>query len=127
MARQTTFGRQLERELVRSAKRGRPTHGALRRAADDAQLVADRFTVRPGWDRVEDGRAVRLSPSETIEVTRFGRFAPRDPLAVVVGWRSAGRALGVGILAAGMGLSWWRGSRWRTGPLGMLGDDDRPW
>ncbi len=123
MARSRTFARQVERELVRTAKRSRPTHGALRRAADDARLVADRFTVRPDWDRVEDGRAVRLSPTETIEVTRIGRFATRDPLAVVVGWRSAGRALGVGVLAAGVALSWWRGSRWGTGPLGMLGDD----
>ncbi|MEX1177168.1 MAG: hypothetical protein WEB09_01790 [Nitriliruptor sp.] len=127
MARRSTYPRQLERELVRAARRQRPGNGAVRRSADDPDLVADRVTVRPDWDRVEGGRAARLSPTETIEVTRSGRFVERDPLAVVVGWRSAGRALGVGALAAGVGLSWWRGSRWGSGPLGMLGDDAGRW
>jgi hypothetical protein len=26
------------------------------------------------------------------------------------------------VLGAGVGLSWWRGSRWGTGPLGELRD-----
>jgi hypothetical protein len=123
VARRVSMARQFERELVRAAKRQRPTHGQVRRAADDPELVADRFTVRPGWDQAVDGRAPRLSSNETIGVSGVGRFAVTDPLAVVVGWRSAGRALGVGILAAGVGLSWWRGSRWGSGPLGSLHQD----
>jgi hypothetical protein len=103
------------------------TTGRSRRAADDPQLVADRFTVRPDWDRIEDGRAAKLSPTETIEVTGVGRFEATDPLAVVVGWRSVGRVLGLGVLAAGVGLSYWRGQRWGTGPLGMLRDDADRW
>jgi hypothetical protein len=127
VARARTLPRQLERELLRAAKRQRPNHGAIRRAADDPQLVADRFTVRPDWDRIEDGRAAKLSPTETIEVTGVGRFEATDPLAVVVGWRSVGRVLGLGVLAAGVGLSYWRGQRWGTGPLGMLRDDADRW
>jgi hypothetical protein len=125
VARRRSIPRQLERELVRAARRQRPQHGAIRRAADDPQLVADRLVVRPDWDRVEDGRAARLSPTETISLRGHGRFADVDPLAVVVGWRSLGRLLGLGVVAAGVGLSWWRGHRWGTGPLGMLGDDHR--
>jgi hypothetical protein len=86
--------------------------------------VADRFSVRPGWDQPEAGRAPRLSVTETIAVTPAGRFATVDPLSVVVGWRSLGRALGIGVLATGIGLSWWRGSRWGTGPLAPLHDDE---
>ncbi|WP_052667146.1 hypothetical protein [Nitriliruptor alkaliphilus] len=126
MARRGTIARDIERELVRAARRQRPTHGQVRRAADDPQLVADRFTVRPDWDRPVDGRAPRLSSTETIAVSGVGRFEGADPLTVVVGWRSLGRLLGVGVLAAGVGLSWWRGSRWGTGPLGTI-RDDRPW
>jgi hypothetical protein len=116
------FPRQLERELVRAAKRQRPNHGRLRRAADDPGVIADRFTVRPGWDEAVDGRAPRLASTETIAVTRHGRFAATDPLQVAVGWRSAGRVLGLAILGTGIGLSWWRGQRWGTGPLGDLRD-----
>lgn len=126
MAQRSTIARDIERELVRAARRQRPTHGQVRRSADDPQLVADRFTVRPDWDRSVDGRAPRLSSTETIAVTGAGRFAGTDPLTVVVGWRSIGRVLGVGVLAAGVGLSWWRGSRWGTGPLGSI-RDDAPW
>ncbi len=121
-----SFARQFERELVRAARRQRPTHGQVRRAADDPRIVADRFTVRPGWDEPVDGRAPRLSTTETIAVTGHGRFATVDPLAVVVGWRSMGRLLGLGLLASGVGLSWWRASRWGTGPLAeAFADEDR--
>jgi hypothetical protein len=127
VARRRSVPRQLERELVRAARRADPKRGRIRRAADDTQLVADRFVVRPDWAKVEDGRAARLSPTETIEVTRTGRFADKDPLEVVVGWRSVGRALGLGVLAAGVGLSYWRGQRWGTGPLGVVKDRDGLW
>lgn len=119
-----SLARQLERELVRAARQQRPNHGRVRRASEDAQLVADRFSVRPGWDRDEAGRAPRLSTTETIGVTQVGRFAAVDPLSVVVGWRSLGRALGMGVLATGIGLSWWRGARWGTGPLASLHQDE---
>lgn len=113
MARRSSTARQ----LIRVTRQLRPHHGRLRRAADDTRIVADRFVVRPAWDQPEHGRAPRLSATETIAVTGVGRFAAVDPLTVVVGWRSAGRALGLGVLAASVGLSWWRGSRWGTGPL----------
>lgn len=122
MARSGSFAREVERQVVRSARRARPQHGQLRRAADDPDLIAARLTPRPGWDRAVDGRAPRLSPTETIAVTAHGRFADVDPLRVAVGWRSTGRALGLAVLGAGIGLSWWRGSRWGTGPLGELRD-----
>lgn len=122
----TSIYRELERELVRSAKAQRPNAGRVRRAADDPRLVADRFSVRTGWDEAVDGRAPRLSATETIAVTSVGRFATVDPLQVVVGWRSLGRALGVGLLAAGIGASWWRASRWGSGPFAdVVGDRDR--
>jgi hypothetical protein len=127
VARRRSVPRQLERELVRAARRADPKRGRIRRAADDTQLVADRFVVRSDWAKVEDGRAARLSPTETIEVTRTGRFADKDPLEVVVGWRSVGRALGLGVFAAGVGLSYWRGQRWGTGPLGVVKDRDGLW
>lgn len=122
MARRTSVVRQLERELVRAARRRRPGYGAVRRAAADVDLVADRFVVRPDWARVEDGRAARLAADETIAVTQVGRFADVDPLTVVVGWRSLGRAIGLGVVASGIGLSWWRGVRRGSGPLAVLGE-----
>jgi hypothetical protein len=122
VARSRSFARQVEREVVRAARRSRPQHGQLRRAADDPDLVADRFSPRADWDQAVDGRAPRLSPTETITVTAHGRFADVDPLRVAVGWRSSGRVLGLAVLGAGVGLSWWRGSRWGTGPLGELRD-----
>jgi hypothetical protein len=120
VARRRSFARQIEREVVRAARRRRPTHGQLRRAADDPGLVAQRFHVRSDWDQPVGGRAPRLAPDETIRVEAHGRFADVDPLRVVVGWRSVGRVLGLGVLGAGIGSSWWRGSRWGTGPFGDL-------
>jgi hypothetical protein len=119
-----SYARQVERELVRAARRQRPGHGQLRRAADDPHVIAERFTLRPGWDEAVDGRAPRLSSTETIAVSTDGRFAGTDPLQVVVGWRSLGRVLGLAVLGAGVGLSWWRGARWGTGPLASLGGRD---
>lgn len=124
VARRSGFPRQLERELVRAARRQRPNHGQLRRAADDPDLIADRFTVRPDWDQAEDGRAPRLSSRETIAVTPAGRFAEVDPLRVVVGWRSAGRVLGLAVLGAGIGASWWRAGRWGSGPFAEARRDE---
>jgi hypothetical protein len=124
VARRGSLARDIERQLVRAARQQRPSYGGVRRASDDTELVADRFSVRPGWDRAEAGRAPRLSTTETIAVTQAGRFAAVDPLAVVVGWRSLGRVLGVGVLATGIGLSWWRGARWGTGPLAVVHHDE---
>lgn len=113
MARGRTVSRDLERALVRAARRQRPQHGAVRRAAADPQLIADRFEVVSDWRRVEDGRAARLGPRERIDLRGRGRFAATDPGRVVVGWRSPGRAGGLLLWAGVVGASWWLGGRGR--------------
>lgn len=125
MARRRSVARQLERELVRYARRQRSSAGRLKAAADDTEVVRTRFTVDPDWRRVDAGRAARLGPRETIDLRGVGRFADRDPRTVVVGWRSVGGLLGVLSWAGVAGAGWWLGRRGR-GPLRAL-ERDRTW
>lgn len=122
MARQRSVARQLERELVRYARRHRSSTGRLKAAADDPGLVATTFTVDPDWRRTEGGRAARLGPRETIDLRGSGVFADHDPRTVAVGWRSLGGLLGVLTWTGVAGASWWLGRRGR-GPLRALERD----
>lgn len=125
MARRRSTARQLERTLVRAAKRRRPRHGLLRRTADDRDVLRGRLRIDPDWRRVEDGRAARLGPHERIDLRGHGRFADRDPGQVVVGWRSAGRAGGLLAWLGAVAASWWLGG-WGRGPLSDA-RRDRAW
>jgi hypothetical protein len=111
-----SLGRQLERELVRYARRRDPSRARVRRVAGDRDVVTRTFVVDPDWRRVEDGRAARLGPRETIHLRGSGHFTDLDPHTVAVGWRSSGRALGLALWAGAVGASWWLGGRGR-GPL----------
>lgn len=103
--------RQLERELVRAARRRRPGHGQVRRAAGDPHVLAGRARVRADWRDTPGGRAARLGPDERIDLRGHGRFAQLDPLTVAVGWRRPGRALGLVTWASAVGAAWWLGGR----------------
>jgi hypothetical protein len=95
-----------------------------RRLAAEAAPRADALRgVRPDpdWRRIEDGRAARLGPRQTIEVTRTGRWRHKDPLAVEAGWWAPGHATGAMLWASAVGLAWWQGRRGR-GPLRGLHD-----
>jgi hypothetical protein len=78
----------------------------------------------PDWRRVEDGRAARLGPRQTIEVTRRGRWRHTDPLAVEAGWWAPRHASGALLWASAVGLAWWQGRHGR-GPLRSLHDPMR--
>jgi hypothetical protein len=94
----------------RLAAKARPQPDALR----DVRVDAD-------WRRTEDGRAARLTPQQTIEVTRRGRWQHTDPLAVEAGWWAPSQATGALLWASAVGLAWWQGRRGR-GPLRSLHD-----
>jgi hypothetical protein len=95
-------------------------------ARPDAHALRGRVRVDPEWRRTDDGRAARLGPTRTIEVTRKRSWRARDPLRVEPGWWAAWQALGLGLWAGAVGLAWWRGSRHGRGPLsGLHGPWDR--
>lgn len=95
-----------------------------RRLVDEARpragALTGRVRVAPEWRRVEDGRAARLAPTQTIEVTRKRRWRHREPLRVDPGWWPSSQALGLGTWAGVVGLAWWQGRRHGRGPLGAL-------
>lgn len=96
----------------------------LREARPNAHALRGRVRGDAGWRRIEDGRAARLDPARTIEVTRRGSWGSRDPLQVEPGWWAPWQALGLGMWAGGVGLAWWRGRRYGRGPLAALHE---PW
>ena len=102
----STLGRRLAAEA-------RPRPDALRDVRPD-----------PDWRRVEHGRAARLGPRETIEVTRHGRWRHTDPLQVEAGWVAPWYAAGAALWASAVGVAWWQGRHGR-GPLRGLSTPGR--
>jgi hypothetical protein len=98
-----------------------------REARPEADALRGRVRVDPDWRRVEDGHAARLSPAQTISVTRKRSWRRHDPLKVDPGWAEPWQALGVGMWATAVGAAWWLGSRRGRGPLAGLHEPHRPW
>jgi hypothetical protein len=99
----------------------------LREARPDADALRGRMRVDPDWRRLDDGRAARLGPARTIEVTRKRTWRAHDPLRVEPGWWAPWQALGFGMWAGVVGLAWWQGSRHGRGPLADLHEPWEPW
>jgi hypothetical protein len=97
----------------------------LAEARPRPDALRGRMRVDPDWRRVgEDGSAARLSPSQTIEVTRTRRWRRHQPLDVEPGWWPPSHAAGLGLWGAAVGLAWWVGRRHGRGPLRSLHE---PW
>lgn len=86
----------------------------------DTQRVARRVRVDPDWRRIDAGQAARLSPRETIEVSRPGRWRQHDPLVVTEGWRPPARTAALAVWAGTVGVAWWLGATRGVGPLATL-------
>lgn len=108
--------------------RGVRAAGAGIAGADEAdpQALRRRMRVARDWQRSVDGRAPRLRPDQTIEVTRHGRFADVDPLVTEQGWRDPWKAAVVTgwLLACGAAAAagYWAG----RGPLAALRRTEDP-
>lgn len=100
----------------------RAAWGALRQrvgaaaGADRGRLVR-RMRVDEDWRRTDAFGAARLSPRETIEVARPGRWQRHDPLLVVETWRRPARSVALAVWAGVVAVAWWRGASRGTGPL----------
>lgn len=86
----------------------------------DPQRLHRQFRVAADWDRSVDGRAPRLRSDQTIAVTRLGRFADRDPLTTVEGWRDLYKVAVVASWLAAVGVTAAAGYWGRRGPLAGL-------
>ena len=112
----------LVRRALGVAGRGLVAHGR-----PEPDVLRGRVRTDPDWRRVEDGHAARLGPGRTIEVTRKGHWASRDPLDVEPGWAAPWKALGLAAWAGAVAVAWWQGSSHGRGPLARLQEPWEPW
>lgn len=100
----------------------------LAQARPSQDALRGRVRVDPDWRRIdEDARAARLTPSQTIEVTRKRRWKAHEPLRVEPGWWAPRQTLGLGLWGTAIGVSWWLGARYGRGPLKVLHDPAPSW
>ena len=100
----------------------------LAEARPERDALRGRVRVDPEWRRVsDDGAAARLTPSQTIEVTRKRRWRQHDPLEVEPGWWAPRQTAGLGLWGAAVGVAWWLGRRHGRGPLRALHEPSPAW
>lgn len=92
-------------------------------AARSTEHVARTTQIDTQWRRIDEGRAARLGPDQTIDVARrVGRWRtvdPRRPRPITgVGVKLVSLGVWAGVVAA----AWWIGSRHRKGPLASVAD-----